>query len=157
MDAGTLCTREVLIVERDESVLVAARLMRAHNAGDVVVVETTPQGRVPVGILTDRDVALRVVAAGRDPGTTRTGDVLLAEPVTAHEDEDLIDVIERMRARAIRRVIVVGDNGELQGILTFDDVLELVAHMLRDLAALVDRQRPEVDDERALEREALLP
>lgn len=145
MDVGNLCTREVLIVERDESVLLAAELMRLHNTGDVIVVADAPAGRVPVGILTDRDVALGVVAARRDPATTKVGELLGTELVTATEDEELVEVLARMRARGIRRVVVVGGAGELQGILAVDDVIDLLAQMLRDIAALVGRQSPSME------------
>lgn len=140
MRAGEICNKDVVSCEGNRTVLEAAVLMREHHVGDVVVVEEKPHGRVPVGILTDRDIAVGVVAKRLTPGTVRITEVLVGDLVTAREDEDLLALLEKMRVHGIRRLPVVDDRGALQGIVTFDDVVDLLAQVTDSLAAVAGTQ-----------------
>lgn len=140
MNAGDICSAEVVVVDGGASVLDAAVLMREHHVGDVVVVEDRPLGQMPVGILTDRDVAVGVVAKRLDAANVRVAEVLVGELVTAHREDDLLSVLEKMRAHGIRRLPVVDDFGKLLGIVTFDDVVDLVAQVADSLAAVAGNQ-----------------
>lgn len=139
-NAGLLCRREVVICSREDSVFEASLRMRDFHVGDVIVVDGPEGRRVPVGILTDRDIAMRIVAAGRNPKRERVGDLMSTPLVTAREDELLDDILPRMRAHGIRRLVVVDDRRVLQGILTLDDLLELIGEELTGFAKLVRRE-----------------
>lgn len=143
MSIGDICIRDTVFAERTMPLPDAARLMRAHHVGALVVVDN-PSDRRPVGVLTDRDIAVAVVAAGVDPASLDVGDLVLAAPVLALEEEGIWDVILRMRDRGVRRVPVVGRDGNLVGIVTIDDILELLA---AEHSALVQVVRREVANE----------
>ena len=140
MSAGEYCNREVVVVLKSEPVSEAISLMRSHHVGDVVVVETTATGTKPVGILTDRDIVLEILAEGVDLGAVSIGDVMSYELVTVTEDTKLIDTIKLMRDKGVRRIPVVNQQGELQGLLTVDDILELLAEQLTDIVDLVNKE-----------------
>lgn len=141
MSIGELCSREVVVVNRDEPIREAVRLMRQHHIGDVIVVETREGHRRPVGILTDRDIVIELLSAGVDLESVAIRDAMSFELVTVRESDDLLETIERMGERGVRRVPVVDDAGALVGILSIDDVIELAAEQLSGLARLVRRER----------------
>jgi len=140
MDIGTACTREVYVVNPGEPLLEAAVEMRRRNVGCIVVVDQRGTVTVPVGILTDRDI-VRVLPekAGNLTGLPVSA-VMAREPFTLREEESIVDGVERMRQRAVRRAPVVNAAGELVGIVTVDDLLGVVAEQLSALARLVERQ-----------------
>jgi CBS domain-containing protein len=140
--AGELCNRRVVTIGKTETVIEAARRMRAHHVGSLVIVDE-PAGRtVPAGIITDRDIVVGVVAnASPYLESLQVADVATEPLITAREQEDLLDVLGRMRAESIRRVPVVNDEGVLQGIIAFDDLLEFLSDELSELSALVTRQQ----------------
>jgi len=141
MRIGEFCNREVVVIEEERSVTEAAVIMREYHVGDVVIVREEYGKQVPVGILTDRDIALGIVANGTDPDSVCVGEAMSSELTTVTEDDDLMHVIEVMRENGIRRVPVTDSEQTLVGILTVDDVLDLLSEVLIDLAHLVDRQR----------------
>ena len=141
MRIGEFCNREVVVIKEDSSVTEAASIMREYHVGDVVAVREQYGRRVPVGILTDRDIALGVVAEKIDPKSVSVGDVMSFDLTTVAEDEDLMHAIEIMRENGIRRIPVVDADEVLIGILTVDDVLDLLGGVLIDLVHLVDGQR----------------
>ncbi len=145
MSAGEYCNRDVIIIERSESIRVAVDLMRQHHVGDVVVVEKENGSAKPVGILTDRDIIIEILAEDVDLGSVAVGDVMSHELNTVGEETKLMDAIKQMRAKSVRRLPVVDKDGALLGILTADDVVELLSEQLSDLAALITR---EVDKEK---------
>jgi len=141
MRVGEICTRSVVVIEKSASVLDAARRMRLDHVGDLVVVQPTDGRLVPIGIVTDRDLVVGVMALElRYQESLTVGDVMSADLVVAREDESVTDVLGKMRAGGIRRVPVVNEAGELVGLLTFDDLVELLAEQLGLLAQLVPRQ-----------------
>lgn len=142
MTVGEICVREVAIVRKGGSVIDAAKRMREYHVGNVVVVEDRGEEHVPVGILTDRDIVVSIVA--RDPdrlGALTVGDVMSFELMTAREDETLHSVLKRMCSRGIRRIPVVNRNGGLEGIVAVDEVLEFVSEEVTDLVRLMTKQR----------------
>ncbi|OGI41616.1 MAG: histidine kinase [Candidatus Muproteobacteria bacterium RBG_16_62_13] len=140
MKVGDACNREVVVVERNASVRDAARLMRDFHVGDLIVVESGEGRRRPVGILTDRDIVVGVLARDVDTESVAVQDVMGGELVTATEDESLLDAVKRMRAAGVRRTPVVDQDGTLIGILTVDDLLDLLSETLSDLTRLVSRE-----------------
>jgi CBS domain-containing protein len=137
MTVGEVCNREVVVAHPHASIVDAARLMKTHHVGDVIVVEEGASRRVPVGILTDRDVALAVVDRFTRLAYLRVHEIMTHDVVTAREDENLFLVVKRMQANGIRRLPIVNAAGGLEGILTFDDVIALLSEQLNDLARLV--------------------
>ena len=140
MTAGDVCNRQVVITTPGMRVVEAADLMKAHHVGDLVVVRQADGERVPIGILTDRDIALSVGRLVRHP-ELKVLDVMSANLVTSGEGESLYDVLKRMQSHGIRRLPIVNERGVLEGILTFDDVIELLSEELTDLAKLVVREQ----------------
>ncbi|PKO64841.1 MAG: CBS domain-containing protein, partial [Betaproteobacteria bacterium HGW-Betaproteobacteria-17] len=91
MAVGEICNREVVVAEKALSVVDAAQLMRKHHVGDLVVVEETAGRRHPVGIVTDRDIVVEVVAAGVNPDALKVGDIMGPEVATVRESEGLFE------------------------------------------------------------------
>jgi len=141
MNAGELCNREVVIAYRNTPLVEAARLMREHHVGSLVVVVDRLSERVPVGILTDRDIVVAVVAKEVDPRTLTAGDVITGELVTVREKDGIPDALRLMREKGVRRVPVLTHSGALAGILTIDDLLDLMAEELGAFARTIDRER----------------
>lgn len=141
MRVGEFCNREVVVIEEESSITEAARIMREYHVGDVVSVKTQYGKQVPTGILTDRDIALEIVAKGTDPESVSVGDAMSYELVTVQEDDDLLHVIEVMRDKGIRRVPVVDTDEALVGIMTVDDILDVLSEIFVDIVHLVDTQR----------------
>jgi CBS domain-containing protein len=142
MRAGELCVRDVVTADETESVTEAARRMAELHVGDLVVVAEQPGGLPrPIGIVTDRDLVVQVLARPeRSPAHTTIAEVMRREPVTATEDEDVEHVVAKMRAHAIRRIPIVDRLGGLQGMLSVDDVLVWTRDQLQLVTKLVEQQ-----------------
>jgi len=144
MNIGQVCNRRVVKTMKTERVLAAARRMRDEHVGDLIVVEETRGRVVPVGVLTDRDIVVGILA--KDIEHLRTldvGDVLTREVVTARETDDMSDVLERMVQHGVRRIPVVDGEGMLIGIFTLDDWLATVSRDLQNALRLIDREQRE--------------
>jgi CBS domain-containing protein len=137
MPISEVCNREVVIVQPGDSILDAAQLMRLHHVGDVVVVQDLGSRRIPVGIVTDRDLVVEIMAPELDPTALTVGDIMVPELATVKESADLYEAVELMRAKGVRRLPVTDAIGNLSGILTMDDLLELLAEEMSDLARSV--------------------
>jgi len=109
--------------------------MRQKHVGDLVVVEDPDGDRIPLGVVTDRDLVIEVLAKGLDPAKTQLKDIMRTPVVVATETEDSTQAIERMRMHGVRRIPVVGEGGALKGIVTLDDLLRQFA---ADATALLD-------------------
>ena len=127
-------TSVVAVVEPETPALVVAKLMRQHHIGALIVVDATEKSR-PVGIVTDRDLVLELMAEGLDPGVFTAGDIMSVDLVTATPEMDAMDAVQLMKTHRLRRLIMVDDGGRLVGIATMEDVLELLARELSGLAA----------------------
>jgi len=136
---GEICNRDVIVMTRQESIVDAARLMREQHVGSIVVADKPDGERVPLGMLTDRDVAIEIVARGVEPNSVTVGDAMSQELLAVAESDGLLDGLRRMRERGIRRAPVVNEHGGLVGIITLDDILEIVAEQLFDIVNLMNR------------------
>jgi CBS domain-containing protein len=141
MTIGKVCNREVVFIHAQASVPEAARLMREYHVGDLVVIKEKTGKRVPVGIVTDRDIVLEVIAEGVDMDDVSVGDIMSDKLVTARESDGLLETIKLMRAKGIRRLPVVNDDNELVGILSVDDLINLLSEQIVDLARLIAREQ----------------
>ena len=138
LTTGEICIRSVTIAFRLTPLDGAAQLMRENHVGCLVVVDEIGGQRIVVGMLTDRDIVTAVVAADLAPSTLRVEDVMTTDLVTAREDDSLIDLIRTMRRKGIRRIPVVGQQGELLGLATLDDALDIWAQELNLLIEAID-------------------
>lgn len=141
MNAGEICNREVVVAYRNMKLPEAAKLMRDHHVGSLVVVVDRLSERVPVGMLTDRDLAIAVLAKDVDPHTLTVGDVVSTELFSVRESDSVSEVLRLMRERGVRRVPVLTRSGALAGLLTIDDILDIVAEQLSDMVHAVERER----------------
>jgi CBS domain-containing protein len=148
MSVGQVCNREVVIARRQDPVPDLARLMRQYHVGDLVVVDSI-DAPVPIGLVTDRDLVVEVMAQEVDPAAVTAGDIMSVDLLVARESDDLWETLKRMRARAVRRVPVVDDqHGRLVGIIAVDDVLEVLSDALSALARIPFRERDREQDTR---------
>ncbi len=138
MRSGEVCNRNVVIMSKDETIQEAARLMRHHHVGSILVCDNSGKGPTPLGILTDRDIVVELLAEGVAPDAVCTGDIMTFELLTTHEEDDLEQTLEKMLSRAIRRIPVVDDNAKVVGILSLDDLLEFFAEQFNRLVTLIN-------------------
>jgi CBS domain-containing protein len=139
MNIGELCNRVVIVVQANEPITTVAELMRQHHVGSAVVVEGPLDARRPIGMVTDRDIVLEVVARGLDPKTVPASEVMTKQLWSAREDEAAEDVLAKLGAHGVRRVPVVDAAGVLQGIFATDDFIEWVKEQLASLARVSQR------------------
>ncbi|HPV32157.1 MAG TPA: CBS domain-containing protein [Methylotenera sp.] len=141
MTISAICNREVITVQRDATILHVASLMRQYHVGDVVVIENHKDKTVPVGIVTDRDVVVEVVATELDSAVITAGDIMVHGLITIKENSGVLEAITLMSSKGIRRLPVVGDEGSLLGIITLDDLLLLLGKELGAFSKLVAREQ----------------
>ena len=141
MYVGEVCSREVVVIAKDGSIRDAARLMREYHVGDIVVVEDRDSQRYPIGIITDRDIVIEIIAKGVDLDAVDVGDAMSYDLLTAREEDDIRETIKRMRSKGVRRIPIVNRQDVLMGILAIDDLIELYAEQLGDLAELITKEQ----------------
>ena len=136
MNVGSLCRKAVVTVRQSDEISAAAGVMRDHHVGYVVVVEADlPDGALrPVGVLTDRDLMVSVIARGVDPRTLKVGDVMTRQPVVVAASESIDKALDAMRRVGVRRLPVVGTLGDLHGVLSMDEIIESLAGQLQAVA-----------------------
>ena len=139
MPVGEICNREVVVAERTTTIVEAARLMRRYHVGDLVVVDEVQGRRVPVGMVTDRDLVVEVIAREQPFASCTVSAVMSATVVCVPETAGVIEAIQLMRSHGVRRVPVVDAGGALVGILAADDLLDLLAEELSALARIAPR------------------
>ena len=140
MKIGDLCSRDVFVVGPAEPLANAVREMDSRHVGAVVVVEGQGEATRPVGLVTDRDVLRGQFERKADLFCLTVGDVMTTHPLTLQEDWDVSNAIGRMSARGVRRAPVVDKADNLVGIVSFDDLLPVVAEELAALARLIGTQ-----------------
>lgn len=135
MKLKDLCVLDAVCCLPGTTIFAAAQLMRQKHVGDLIVVDNDDDEREPIGMITDRDIVIEVVARGQDPNATKVSDIMARHVVIAASDEDVETAIERMRTQGVRRLPIVDFKGFLIGIVTLDDLLK--AHV-EEGAALAD-------------------
>lgn len=145
MTVGEVCKRGVVIAAKSETIVDAANHMRASHVGDLVVVEDRQGRRVPVGIITDRDIVVGAVAPNSGHiENLLVGDIMSPEVVTTRETEPLEAALKKMEEHGIRRLPVVDGDGALVGIVTLDDALQVLTEQQIGLMKIVvEEQRHE--------------
>lgn len=131
------CVREVVTVTRETPVLQCAQLMHDEHVGAVVIVDEVEGKRMPVGMLTDRDIAIEVVAFDVAARTITAGDLMTDGLAVVRLTDDLMAVLAIMREHGVRRLPVVGEDGSLEGIVTADNLCEVLAEAIDGLARVI--------------------
>ena len=149
MKLKELCTPDVASCTAEISALHAARLMRDHHVGDLVILDENGEDGTPIGIVTDRDIVVEVLARDRDPATVTLREIMRVPLVIARASEEVEQALERMRAHGVRRVPMLDDDGKLAGIVSLDDLLRRLA---ADAAALTEVIAREQDREHRARR-----
>lgn len=139
MSIGELCNREVMFAIRKTSITEAAQLMRQYHVGDLVVVDLVEGKRVPVGIVTDRDIVIEIIGDSLSVDDFTVGDIMRQQLISVQEKDGVIETIRLMRAHGIRRIPVIDEEGGLAGIVSVDDMLDLLAEELTELAKVAPR------------------
>lgn len=137
MSVGQICIRTVITAKPEETAHAAADRMQHYNVGCLVVVTDNQ----PIGILTDRDLVLRVMARGDDPEVVKITSIMTTKPICVQEQTPLEDAMNLLRGYQIRRLIVVDQAQELVGIFTLDDMLEILGEEQQAIAALMRATR----------------
>ena len=153
MKLRELCGANVVLVDPLASLREAALLMRNSHVGALVVAERKGAVARPVGILTDRDIVVAVIAVpGASPEGIRVGDAMSTPLAFAREDDGIFEAVAVMRERAVRRLPVVARDGSLLGIVTLDDLLLVISTELANLSeALRWSRKRELAQRKALE------
>ena len=107
MSIGEICNRKVVVMQREETIAEAAKLMRDQHVGSVLIVNEQDGKRVPIGIVTDRDLVVEVIAPELDPDAITVGDIMMTSFVVVKEDTGVSEAIQYMRAKGVRRLPVV--------------------------------------------------
>ena len=140
---GKLCQRDVVSIEPQEDIVTAATRMREHHVGCLFVTEPIPNSVAEkvIGVLTDRDIVVSVVARNAAPSSLKVGDVMTRNPLLVNEDASIDSVLSFMRDAGVRRVAVTGAQGELIGVLALDDVIARLAEQLVKISGSIQNER----------------
>ena len=137
MSVNTVCNHNVATIDLDEDFVKAAERMRQTHVGNLIVVERRGAYEFPVGIITDRDIVVGIIAKRISPESIKGSDAVKPNLVTVHKDSGIEAALREMRRAGVRRAPVVGDEGELIGVLSIDDVIDHLAVQLGHIAEII--------------------
>lgn len=140
MSLRNLCRREVVCVNLGTLVREAAQIMEDKNVGSLIVVGK--DSVKPLGLITDRDILLRVLNKGLNPETVTVEEVMTKNIVTLDERIGLFEALEQTKGSGMRRFPVVDVDGHLQGIITLDDIINLLGKEMGDVASIIEKEGP---------------
>jgi CBS domain-containing protein len=141
MNVNRLYTRDVIAVPQATTLQDAARIMAAHHVGCLLVTENPPEDSCAIGIVTDRDLVVQAVAAGADPREASVAEVMTSRLARVPENADVHRALKTMVDLGIRRLAVTGENGDIVGVLSFDDLVDGLAVEMSDLARIIRKER----------------
>jgi CBS domain-containing protein len=131
----------VAFAHADDTVEKAAQVMRDRHVGCLVVQD---DGH-PAGIVTDRDLVIRVLAEGRDAASSRLGDFVTYDPATVSVDDGIETAVDRMRRHGVRRLPIVDQNGDVVGIVTADDLVVLLGNEMAAVSEAIENRADSMD------------
>ena len=141
MSIYTVCQKSVVSVTPDTSIRFVADLMRGKNLGCVVVAAE----QKPVGIVTDRDLALRRDRiCGEEADEAPVSTIMTREVCTIRKDTGIFDAIQEMKSSGVRRLPVADAGGRLVGLITLDDIIRLLARELGEVARIIGKESPKI-------------
>ncbi|HSN17526.1 MAG TPA: CBS domain-containing protein [Gammaproteobacteria bacterium] len=141
MNVGDVCNRIVITVQTTDTVRHAAELMRKYHVGNLVVTDRQDGRMAPIGVVTDRDIVVEAVAKKSDPDHITVGNIMTGHPLVAHELDSVVSTLDAMSEVGVRRVPVMNDADALVGVLALDDLFQLLASQIHNMAAIVGTQR----------------
>lgn len=141
MKVGAICKRAVIAIDNSTDIHAAAELMRQHHVGFLIVYQAGDELRRPIGVLTDRDIVIEVVAKKVDPASLTVNDLMTRQPLIASETEELGDVLQAMRIAGIRRVPVADARGALVGVVALDDAFDVITSFMCDITGSVKSEQ----------------
>lgn len=143
MNVGRICTKPAVTAAPADTLASVARLMRERHVGYVIAVDADASAadRRPLGVLTDRDLVVSVLAQDVNPSVVTVGDVMNSQPITVDETDSVKSALQTMRRVGVRRLPVVGRNGALVGVLSLDDVLDQLAEDVQALAGVIRNEQ----------------
>lgn len=141
MKIGDICHRPVIAIDNAMDINAAAKLMREQHVGFLVVYKSGDELRRPIGVLTDRDLVIEVLAKKVDPATLVVNDLMSRQLLVANDNEELADVLQAMRVAGIRRVPVVDVRGALAGVFAIDDAFDLITGFMCDITGSVKSEQ----------------
>jgi len=142
MNAGSVCKRGVVTVAPTDDLIAAAHVMREKHVGYLIVSSGPAEAhKRVVGVLTDRDIVVAVLAQEVDAHALKVGDVMTRDPLLIEEGQSIEAVLRHMREAGVRRVPVVDRSGALTGVLSIDDVLERIAEQLINIAGSIRNEQ----------------
>lgn len=137
MEVARFCAREVITAHRDTSIRDAAALMRKHHIGSLVIVDSEDSEALLLGVVTDRDLVVEVLAQDVEVESLSVGDIVQSPLESISESTDIWEAMECMAELGVRRLPVVDADCYLCGIITLDDILEWLAESMERLRTLV--------------------
>lgn len=141
MQVGTVCRRGAISIANTESIAAAAQLMREQHVGFLIAYRLGDELHRPIGVLTDRDIIIEVIAKKVDPEALTVEDLMTRQPVVAIESDELSDVLQAMRLGGIRRVPVTDTRGALVGVIAIDDAFDLITGFMCDITGSVKNEQ----------------
>jgi predicted transcriptional regulator len=141
MKVGDYCKRAVVAIASSADAAQAAKLMRNQHVGFLVVYREGDELKKPVGVLTDRDLVIGVMARDVDPHAVTVDDVMTRDPLTANDCDELSDMLQAMRFAGFRRVPVLDCRGGLTGIMAIDDAIDVVTGLMCDIAGSIKSEQ----------------
>jgi len=149
MPISECCKRDVVCCDAELSLPDTAALMRKHHVGDVLVIQSDAGMRVPIGIVTDRDIVMEIMALQLDATLFTAGDIMTAPLVTVKENAGFVETLRLMRSNGIRRMPVVTESGTLYGIVTADDIVKA---LVLELSLITEAMAGQTAHERRLRK-----
>jgi predicted transcriptional regulator len=141
MVISDFCERDVVTMTLDSTLVEAAKLMRHYHVGYIVVVEERNKQVFPLGIVTDRDIVIEVIATELDPQTITVGDIMLQKLLVIRDDADIVKTIDLMTNEGVRRLPIVNEKGTLVGVATMEDMLIKTANLFESFNRLLAKER----------------
>jgi CBS domain-containing protein len=141
MYVNEVCNTDVEIISQEASAAEAARQMRRAHVGALVVMADPGDAGSVVGMVTDRDLVIEVLAMDIDPSEVSVGDIITRELLFVNADADIEDALELMARQGVRRLPVFNGEGLLEGVLALDDILWVQAQQLSSLVRVIGRER----------------
>lgn len=143
MNVSDICKRNVVTIHPNQTLVAAIELMREQHIGYLIVTDsqTSNNPLVPVGVLTDRDIVVGVLARGADVRGLSVDEVMTRKPVVARDSDAVRSALKEMRRIGVRRLPVVDSNGQLTGVLALDDIFDSIAELITDAAEAVQQEQ----------------
>ena len=137
MNIAAICRHRIVTVDRAQPLTAAARLMREHHVGALVVTRDTDDGVQACGVVTDRDLVIDALARGLDAASVAVGSVAHEQVARVSEDDDVDTALAVMRDNGVRRLLVVDSDQQLTGIVSLDDLLEACVDLFTGLGEVI--------------------